>query len=75
MKKIILTIFLLNSCTISQMYHTENYKNSIKNIEVMMKWLEVDAANGLIQEDTARNYYYLLEVTRNGLLKNNKNDK
>jgi len=51
------------------MYHTENYKNSIKNIEVMMKWLEVDAANGLIQEDTARNYYYLLEVTRNGLLK------
>jgi len=57
------------------MYHTENYKNSIKNIEVMMKWLEVDAANGLIQEDTARNYYYLLEVTRNGLLKNNKNDK
>jgi len=75
MKKILITTLLFSSCTVSQMYHKPSYKNSVRNIEVMMSWLENDVKNGLLRKDVAQNYYQLLEVTHYGLTKNNKDDK
>jgi len=76
MKKLcIMTALICSSCTVSQMYHKPSYKNSVRNIEVMMMWLEKDVQNGLLREDVARNYFQLLEVTHYGLVKNTKYDK
>ncbi len=67
--KLIPIILLLTSCTVSQVHHKENLKNSIKNMETMMKWLEEDVKRGLIPETTARNYYYILELSKQGIIK------
>ena len=76
MKKLYIIIILCSSCNV-RMHHKPNYRNSIKNIEVMEKWLNYDVSQGHLSENVANNYFYILEITKNGLIKEKKqrNDK
>ena len=75
MKKLVLSILILSSCSTMKIHHRENYRNSVKNIDVLMKWVVRDTQNGVIPEGTGYNYYYILEITKQGLEKKDKNDK
>ncbi len=72
MKKLISIILLCSSCSVNKMHHKPSYKNSVKNIEVMIKWLDYDVYHGYIDESVANNYFYILEITQEGLNKSKK---
>ena len=66
MKQIIIAL-CLTSCTVSQVKYKPTYKNSIKNVETMMKWVIIDNEMGYIPDHVAENYYTILEVTKYAL--------
>ena len=38
----------------------------------MIKWLDYDVSHGYIDENVANNYFYILEITQEGLNKSKK---
>ena len=65
---------MLTSCTTTRINYKNSLNGSIRNIQTLKNWISYDEHLGKIDNGTAYNYYYILEVTEEQL-KRIKNDK
>ena len=62
MKKLIISLIMLNSCTIHEQYSPNKLKIMSKDMLTIKEMLVEDYENGMIKEGTARNYFNLIET-------------